>query len=423
MELYIAANEDMRLGDQPAENVDRYLNAKGRQPGLKEWQFRQIADALRLLFCDLVQPDWASEYDWFKWRTFARDLEPDHPSLMRDGSAVDIVAPSSNPMVCKFRSEYSQIHIAFVKTIRIRQMAVRTEKSYEHWICRFMQFHQWPVIESLCGSQVKVFLEHLAVNRKVAISTQKIALNALVFLLREVLGQNTEAIGDYTRASAKRRLPTVLSQAEVKRLMEAMNGRSRLMASLLYGTGMRLMECIRLRVQDIDFCYQQITVRMGKGGKDRVVPLPEKLIPELATHLEEIESIHQEDLKAGFGEALLPPALARKLNGAQKDWAWQFVFPATRVSTDPRSGIIRRHHIHETSLQKAIRNGARAVGIHKRVTSHTMRHSFATHLLESGKDIRLVQELLGHADVSTTMIYTHVIEKGGLAVQSPFDVL
>jgi len=420
---YIDAHKDVRLADHLPDNIDRYLNAKGRLSGLAEWRFRQIADALRLLFCELVQPQWAAEYDWFKWRAFARDLEPDHPSLMRDGNAIDIVAPTSNPMVCKFRNDYPQLHLAFIKTIRVRQMAVRTEKTYEQWIVRFLQFHQWPDIDSLGNLQIKGYLEHLAVIRKVSVSTQKLALNALIFLFREVLGQETEAIGAYTRASTRKRLPTVLSQEEVRRMLDIMNGRSRLMASLMYGTGMRLMECVRLRVQDIDFDYQQINVRMGKGGKDRVVPLPEKLIPILAAHLAEIKSIHQEDLKAGFGEALLPPALARKLNGAQKQWAWQFVFPATRLSTDPRSGLTRRHHIHETSLQKAIRNSARAAGIHKRVTSHTMRHCFATHLLESGKDIRLVQELLGHADVSTTMIYTHVLKKGGLAVQSPFDVL
>jgi integron integrase len=422
-EKYIDAHKGIRLAEHTPDSIDQYLNAKGRLPGLPEWQFRQIADALRLLFCDLIQPQWAAEYDWFKWRAFARSLEPDHPSLMRDGNTLDIVAPTANPVVCKFRSSYSQLHLAFVKTIRVRQMAVRTEKSYEQWISRFLHFQRWPDIDSLDNSLIKGYLEHLAVNRKVSLATQKLALNALIFLFREVLGQETGAIGAYTRASTPKRLPTVLSQDEVKRLLESMKGRSCLMASLMYGSGMRLMECVRLRVQDIDFDYRQITVRMGKGGKDRVVPLPEKLIPILAKHLEEIKSIHLEDLRAGFGAALLPPALVRKLNGAQQQWAWQFVFPATRLSTDPRSGITRRHHIHETSLQKAIRDGARAAGITKRVTSHTMRHCFATHLLESGKDIRLVQELLGHADVSTTMIYTHVIKKGGLAVQSPFDAL
>lgn len=186
---------------------------------------------------------------------------------------------------------------------------------------------------------------------------------------------------------------------------------------------MRLMECVRLRVKDIDFDYKQITVRQGKGGKDRVVPLPARLIDKLQSHLSDVRTLHREDLEAGFGEVLVPVALARKLGGAVKDFGWQYVFPATRLSTDPRSGRTRRHHIHETSLQKAIREAAKREGISKRVSSHTLRHSFATHLLEAGRDIRLIQELLGHADVSTTMIYTHVIQKGGLAVPSPFDNL
>jgi len=192
---------------------------------------------------------------------------------------------------------------------------------------------------------------------------------------------------------------------------------------LMYGTGMRIMECTRLRVQNIDFDYRQITVREAKGNKQRVVPLPEKLIPLIHTHLTQVKSIHDDDLAAGFGEVLLPVALARKMAAAAKSFSWQYVFPATRLAFDYRTGKTRRHHIHETSLQKAIKNAAKKANFTKRVTSHTLRHSFATHLLESGKDIRLIQELLGHADISTTMIYTHVIKKGGLAVKSPFDVL
>lgn len=202
-----------------------------------------------------------------------------------------------------------------------------------------------------------------------------------------------------------------------------MTGRTRLMASLMYGTGMRLMECVRLRVQDIDFDYLQITVRGGKGGKDRVVPLPRLLVSPLKASLEETRKLHEGDLNQGYGEVLLPPALARKLGKAAKSFEWQYVFPATRLAMDYRTGVVRRHHIHQTSLQKGIRKASRDAGINKRVTSHSLRHSFATHLLEDGKDIRLIQELLGHADLETTMIYTHVIGKGGLAVPSPLDGL
>ena len=236
-----------------------------------------------------------------------------------------------------------------------------------------------------------------------------------------MLGHNIDSLFTFTKATAPRRLPTVLSQNEIRRLLAALNGRSKLMASLMYGTGMRVMECVRLRVQDIDFDYLQITVRQGKGGKDRVVPLPDKLIPDIKKSLIEVRQLHTEDLAQGYGETLLPTALSRKLGTAIKTWPWQFVFPATRLAMDYSTGKMRRHYIHQTSLQKAIRNAARATDIHKRVTSHTLRHSFATHLLESGKDIRLIQELLGHADVTTTMIYTHVVKKGGLAVPSPLD--
>ncbi len=238
-QMYIYAHKGVRLADHLPDNIDRYLNAKGRLSSLAEWQFRQIADALRLLFCELVQPQWAAEYDWFKWRAFARGLEPDHSSLMRDGNAVDIVTPTSNPMLCKFRIDYPQLQLAFIKTIRVRQMAVRTEKTYEQWICRFMQDHRWPDIDSLGNPQIKGYLEHLAVNRTVSVSTQKLALNALFFLFRGVFGQETNSIGAYTSASTQNRLPTVLSQAEVKRMLRSMKGRSRLMASLMYGTGMR----------------------------------------------------------------------------------------------------------------------------------------------------------------------------------------
>jgi integron integrase len=302
-------------------------------------------------------------------------------------------------------------------------MAVKTEKTYEHWIARFLAFCDWRDIDSLRLTDIQHYLEHLAVSRKVSASTQKTALNSLIFLFREVLGHDVQSILTFTRAATRQRIPTVLSQDEVRRLLDEMSGRAKLMASLMYGTGMRVMECTRLRVQDIDFDYRQITVREAKGMKQRVVPLPEKLISLLDAHLRQVKEIHDGDLTAGFGEVLLPAGLARKIGAAAKTFTWQYVFPATRLALDYRTGTTRRHHIHETSLQKAIRSAARTANINKRVSSHTLRHSFATHLLESGKDIRLIQELLGHADVSTTMIYTHVVKKGGLAVPSPFDAL
>ena len=422
-EAYIKACKDAPLSKQTAQDIDDYLNAKGRLKELKEWQFRQIADALRLLFSELVQPPWSKSYDWFQWRAFARELEGDHPSLMRDADPKSLVAPSSNQHILRFRTKYEATHLAFVKTIRVRQMAVRTEKTYEQWIARFLRYCNWQDIDRLDPDNVRQFLEYLAVSRKVSSSTQKVALNSLIFLLREVMGRDVENVLTFTRASSRRRIPTVLSIDEIKSMLEKMNGRSRLMASLMYGTGMRVMKCTRLRVQDIDFDYQKITVREAKGNKQRVVPLPEKLIPLIRDHLVKVKQVHEGDLSAGFGEVLLPIALARKLGAASKSFSWQYVFPATRLAFDHRTGKTRHHHMHESGLQKAIRAAAKRAELTKRVTSHTLRHSFATHLLESGKDIRLIQELLGHADVATTMIYTHVINKGGLAVKSPFDAL
>lgn len=423
VEEYISSYQGVKLQQHLPQHLDDYLNAKGRMARLPEWRFRQIADALRLLFKEQIRPDWAADYDWYQWRAFARELETDHPTLMRDGNPSILVAPNNNPLIKKFREDNAELHLAFVKTIRVRGMAVKTEKTYEYWLVRFFQYHHWNNIADLDLSAMSDYLDYLALHRKVSSTTQKLALNSLVFFYREVLGKNVEGIYAYTRSSPKRRLPTVLSKNETRLLLEAMSGRAKLMASLMYGTGMRVMECVRLRVQDIDFDYCQITVRAGKGNKDRVVPLPEKLIPDLKSMLKETRTLHEGDLAVGHGEVLLPVALARKLGKEAKTFKWQYVFPATRLAIDYSTGIIRRHHIHETSLQKAIRKASKDANIDKRVTSHTLRHSFATHLLESGKDIRLIQELLGHADISTTMIYTHVIDKGGLAVPSPFDSL
>lgn len=423
VEAFIESTRSRRLSQNLPEHIDSYLNAKGRKTNLPEWQFRQLVDALQLLFCHLIQPAWASTYDWAHWRAFARELEPDHPSILQSGPPDSKWKHSRNPLVGRFRRQYPKTFDAFIKTIRVRRMAARTEKTYLHWCCRFCAFHHWPGIDTLKAKQLSAFLEHLASDKGVSASTQKIALNSVIFLLRDVLGVNLQQQVNFSRAAPKRRIPTVLTTGEVAKLLSRMRGRNRLMASLMYGTGMRIMECVRLRVQDIDFGYRQITVRMGKGAKDRVVPLPNALIPDLQSHLDKAQALHQEDLDAGFGEALIPDALARKLGAATRSWKWQFVFPATRLATDYTSTTLRRHHVHQTALQKAIRQAAADAGIAKRVTSHTLRHSFATHLLESGKDIRVIQELLGHSDFSTTMIYTHVIQRGGLAVQSPMDNL
>jgi integron integrase len=255
------------------------------------------------------------------------------------------------------------------------------------------------------------------------VSTQSQALNALVFYYTQALGVEVGELAEFARARRPRRLPVVLTRREVRALLDAMGGTRQLMARLLYGTGMRLMECVRLRVKDVDFGYLQITVRDGKGGKDRVVPLPEGLVAPLTQHLTGTRALFDDDRARGLGEVFLPDALARKYPNAARDWSWQFVFPSGRLSVGPRSGTTRRHHLHETGLQRSIRQACVVAGITKKVSTHCLRHSFATHLLEHGYDIRTVQELLGHADVSTTMIYTHVLNRGGRGVRSPLDSL
>jgi integron integrase len=268
---------------------------------------------------------------------------------------------------------------------------------------------------------IRAFISHLAVDGKVSASTQTVALSALLFLYRDVLKQDLPYVSNIERAQKPKRVPVVFTRDETKRLLENLEGAYLLIAGLLYGSGLRLMECLRLRVKDIDLSYGQIMVRDGKGEKDRVTMLPRKLRPPLVRHLQKVKVIHEEDLAAGYGEVFLPYALARKYPNAPKQWGWQYVFPAARRSIDPRAGKERRHHFSEDSIQKAIKAAIRRARIYKNGSCHTLRHSFATHLLEDGYDIRTVQELLGHKDVKTTMIYTHVLNRGGKGVTSPMD--
>jgi len=306
---------------------------------------------------------------------------------------------------------------------RVRRLgyAKRTEQSYTHWIKRFILHHGKLHPAEMGAAEVESFLTSLAVERNVSASTQNLALSAILFLYCEVLETPLPWLDSITRAKKPARLPTVLTQGETQAVLAATEGTVGLMLRLLYGTGMRLMECARLRVKDVDFAMNQITVRDGKGGKDRVTMLPHALAQSLRLHLAQVKAQHVADLNAGFGSVWLPDALAVKFPNAAKAWGWQYVFPASGISTDPRSGERRRHHIDENQLQRQIRKAAESAGIVKPVTPHTLRHSFATHLLEGGYDIRTVQELLGHSDVSTTMIYTHVLNKGGRGVVSPLD--
>ena len=305
--------------------------------------------------------------------------------------------------------------------MRLKHMSLRTEEAYVSWVKRFILFHDKRHPADMGADEIRAFLTHLAVQGKVAASTQNGALNALVFLYRQVLKQPFPELEGLERAKRPRRIPTVFTAEETQATLDQLNGAPHLMAGLLYGAGLRLMECVRLRVKDIDFAYQQITVRDGKGAQDRVTMLPQSLQKPLQHHLAKVQLLHAEDLQAGYGDVYLPYAFERKDPQAGRSWLWQYVFPASKRSIDPRSGIERRHHISETVLQRAVKDAIRRAGIRKRGSCHTLRHSFATHLLENGYDIRTVQELLGHKDVSTTMVYTHVLQRGGKGVRSPLD--
>lgn len=314
--------------------------------------------------------------------------------------------------------------LAQVRTVlRTRRYSRRTEEAYVSWIRRFIIFHGKRHPSELGAAEVAGFLSALAVKDRVSASTQNQALSALLFLYRDVLGVPVPVSPDAVRAKRPKRLPTVLTRAEVSAVLHELRDRDKLIVLLLYGGGLRLMECLTLRVKDLDVGAHQIVVRGGKGGKDRVVPLPAAARRMLDRHLASVRVLHERDLAGGAGEVALPGQLARKYPGAGREWAWQFVFPATRQYVEQGSGQRRRHHLHETVVQEAIRAAARRAGIAKRVSSHTFRHSFATHLLQAGYDIRTIQELLGHSDVRTTMIYTHVLNRGGRGVQSPADML
>lgn len=305
--------------------------------------------------------------------------------------------------------------------IRLRHYSIRTEAVYLEWVKRYIRFHKYRHPQEMGGPEVEAFLSDLAVRRDVSASTQNQALSAILFLYKQVLQIELPWMDGVIRARRPQRLPVVLTREEVASVLAQLDGTLWLIASLLYGSGMRLMEVLRLRVKDVEFARLEILIRDGKGQKDRVTMLPRKLAAPLELHLQRVRALHEQDLREGYGRANLPHALARKYPNAAAEWGWQFVFPSVNRSEDPRSGGIFRHHLHEKTIQRAVRTAVRRVGLHKPATPHTLRHSFATHLLESGQDIRTVQELLGHSDVKTTQIYTHVLNRGGLGVLSPLD--
>jgi integron integrase len=307
--------------------------------------------------------------------------------------------------------------------IRLKHYSIRTEQAYVDWIKRYILHFNKRHPKDLGANEVEQFLTYLAVEGRVAASTQNQAKSALLFLYKEVLGAELPWLDKVQQAKAPKRLPVVLSKDEVRLILRHLDGTHHLIVSLLYGTGMRILEALRLRVKDIDFSRKEILIRDGKGFKDRITMLPASLVAPLKAHLQKVKVLHDDDLAKGFGAVYMPQALGKKYPYAARDWAWQYVFPSAKLSVDPRSGESRRHHVQDQAIQRAVRQAVRDAGITKLATPHTFRHSFATHLLEGGYDIRTVQELLGHSDVATTMIYTHVLNKGGHGVDSPLDTI
>jgi integron integrase len=372
--------------------VARFLERQ-RQRGRESWQLTQGLEAVVFLFQRVAgRSDISPEAVRQAWKE--RPVEP----------------PCRGRLVERMRA-----------TLRLKHYSLRTEDAYLNWLERFLDYFPGREAAQLGNVEVKAFLEHLAIDRRVSASTQNQAFNALVFAFKVVLERDLGDLADTARAERRRKLPVVLSRDEVRRVLEHLPPEPRLIVKLLYGAGLRLLEALRLRVKDVDFDYGQIVVRDGKGGKDRIVPLPLSARAELMEQLERVQRQHREDCDQGGGRVWLPDALAEKYPGAEYEWGWQYAFPSSRLSVDPRTRAVRRHHWHENAIQYAIKQAVRKAGIVKKVSPHVFRHSFATHLLENGYDIRTVQELLGHADVSTTMIYTHVLNKPGLAVRSPLD--
>jgi integron integrase len=398
----------------------RYFDELGRSDKVAAFQYRQAVSAIEMLFEMVSTNPVVKEFNWTECREAARELDGEHPTVARAVPSAETVARRVEKDAVLNSPDVLQVLGRLRDITRVRNLAIRTEQTYSEWAERYARFCKGAFPED--PQRVVAFLEHLALVAKVAPATQAQALNALVFLYKYVLQIDLGDLGNYQRPNTKRKLPVVLSPREIDLLLAALTDTAGLMARVMYGTGMRLMECVRLRVKDIDWDNGYIDVVGGKGDKSRRVPLPDAYSEELAAHLAMRKLQYEKDKAAGFGEVFVPESLLRKSPGLATSWGWQYVFPAARISTDPRSGRHMRHHISENVPQKAIAQAAKDLGFAKQVNCHALRHTFATHLLRAGCDIRTVQELLGHSDVATTMIYTHVLNRPGLGTLSPADL-
>jgi len=419
-EQFIRSYKDIRLKSHTLETLSEYLSKILNSTQLKYWQKRQAFDALKFLFISIHSP-LCTKIDWEYWKMSCKELENDHATVARNN--MPVVTHLNTDLDINGAAHNGPEIEKLIYVIRAKGYSIRTEQTYVHWVNQFLKFSHNTNAEAIDGQAVTAYLTYLAVEKGVSPATQALALNAISFYFKSVLIVELGDLSAFSKAKKRHKLPVVMTTDEVLAMLNALKGIQLLLVSLLYGGGLRLMEAVRLRIQDIDFGYQQIIIRNAKGNKERIVPLPVKIAQSLKQQISEVKSQHALDLQEGYGSVYMPAELVKKYGKSDKQWVWQYVFPSAKLSVDPKSKVIRRHHLHESSLQKAVRNTARKVNIPKRVSCHTFRHSFATHNLERGMDIRTLQLLLGHSDVSTTMIYTHTANFSKGKTSSPLDFL
>ena len=411
-EKFAVATKGKPIRERSVADIRKFLFELSIQRSIHPWQLHQAEEALVFLYEGFLKLDLG-----------LNTVRPLVPGPGISNSTLKAPQQFKDRALSKTeeKARYGELYSRFRSAMRVRHYSIRTERAYAQWIGRLLSFYKDKPAESIDTDDIQSYLNYLAEERKVAASTQNQALNAIVFFFKEVLKRDPGDFSDFVRAKQPLHVPEVLTRSEVERLLDAMSGVNQLMAGLLYGAGLRLMECIRLRVKDIDFDAGRLTIRDGKGRKDRITMLPERFQHLLQQQFEQTQALYESDLKKNVAGAYVWPGLNRKYPNAAKEWIWQYVFSSSRLSVDPRSHTTRRHHVHASSLQKAVKKAAARAGLSKRVTCHTLRHSFATHLLENGCDIRTVQELMGHSNLATTMIYTLVLNRPGISVKSPAD--